>query len=55
MSGGVNAEERALEVDHIVPRNKGGPDDLSNLQALCYRCNAMKRDRDDTDFKPGAI
>ena len=47
---GVSAEERALEVDHIVPRNKGGSDDNSNLQALCYRCNAQKRDRDDTDF-----
>jgi ATP adenylyltransferase len=21
------------------------------LQALCYSCNAMKRDRDDTDFR----
>ena len=47
---GVSAEERALEVDHIVPRNKGGTDDPSNLQALCYRCNAQKRDRDDTNF-----
>ena len=47
---GVSAEERALEIDHIVPRNKGGTDDPSNLQALCYRCNAQKRDRDDTDF-----
>ncbi len=48
---GCKADERALEVDHIVPRNKGGSDDLDNLQALCYRCNAMKRDRDDTDFR----
>lgn len=47
---GVSAEIKALEVDHIVPRNKGGTDDESNLQALCYSCNAMKRDRDDTDF-----
>jgi diadenosine tetraphosphate (Ap4A) HIT family hydrolase/5-methylcytosine-specific restriction endonuclease McrA len=47
---GVSAEERALEVDHIVPRNKGGSDDFSNLQALCFKCNAQKRDRDDTDF-----
>jgi ATP adenylyltransferase len=47
---GVSAEERALEVDHIIPRNKGGKDDQSNLQALCFRCNAQKRDRDDTDF-----
>jgi diadenosine tetraphosphate (Ap4A) HIT family hydrolase/5-methylcytosine-specific restriction endonuclease McrA len=42
---------RALEVDHIVPRSRGGTDDPDNLQALCYRCNAMKRDRDDTDFR----
>jgi len=48
---GISAEEKALEVDHIVPRNKGGSDDMSNLQSLCYSCNAMKRDRDDTDFR----
>ena len=48
---GVLADVRALEVDHILPRNRGGTDDPDNLQALCYRCNAMKRDRDDTDFR----
>jgi ATP adenylyltransferase len=48
---GVSADERALEVDHITPRNKGGRDEITNLQALCYTCNAMKRDRDDTDFR----
>lgn len=48
---GISAYEKALEVDHILPRNYGGSDDLSNLQALCYSCNAMKRDRDDTDFR----
>jgi ATP adenylyltransferase len=48
---GISADVKALEVDHITPRSKGGTDDLSNLQALCYSCNAMKRDRDDTDFR----
>ena len=48
---GISADIRALEADHIVPRNQGGTDDPSNLQALCYKCNAMKRDRDDTDFR----
>ncbi|OIQ81539.1 AP-4-A phosphorylase [mine drainage metagenome] len=48
---GIPADERALEVDHIVPRNHGGTDDLHNFQALCYSCNSMKRDRDDTDFR----
>ena len=27
-------------MDPIVPKNHGGSDDLSNLQALCFRCNA---------------
>ena len=40
---GAHEPQRALEVDPIVPRNQGGSDDLSNLQALCFRCNAGKR------------
>ena len=48
---GVTADIKGLEADHIVPRNKGGPNDISNLQALCYSCNSMKRDRDNTDFR----
>ncbi len=48
---GISAGEKALEVDHILPRNHGGSDDISNFQSLCYSCNAMKRDRDDTDFR----
>lgn len=48
---GISADERALEVDHIVPRKRGGRDDLENLQCLCYRCNSMKRDIDATDFR----
>lgn len=48
---GISADQKALEVDHILPRNKGGSDEAINFQALCYSCNAMKRDRDDTDFR----
>ena len=38
-------ELRNLEVDHIVPRAKGGTDHLSNLQLLCGHCNRVKGDR----------
>ena len=48
---GISAEEKALEVDHIVPRNNDGTDEIINLQALCYSCNSMKRDTDATDFR----
>ena len=33
---------RHLQVDHIVPRAKGGTDHVSNLQLLCGACNSTK-------------
>ena len=48
---GISADERAIEVDHILPRKHGGEDDLTNLQALCFKCNANKGARDDEDFR----
>ena len=48
---GISNEERALQVDHIVPRAHGGSNDLSNLQALCSLCNVQKLDKDQTDFR----
>src|SRR5262249_42382422 len=48
---GISADERAIEVDHIIPRKHGGKDDLTNLQALCFKCNANKGARDDVDCR----
>ena len=48
---GVSGAEFALEVDHIQPRSLNGSDEITNLQALCYRCNASKGNRDDADLR----
>lgn len=38
-------EFRHFEVDHVVPRSRGGTDHLGNLQLLCSHCNRVKGDR----------
>ena len=39
-----------MQIDHIIPKSLGGKSVLENLQPLCFRCNAAKRNRDATDF-----
>ena len=48
---GISAKERPLDVDHIIPRSRGGKTELANLQALCSKCNRSKRNQDETDFR----
>lgn len=35
----------AENVDHVVPRSRGGPHVWENVVASCERCNAHKKDR----------
>jgi len=32
----------ATDVDHIIPKRRGGPDRWENLQALCHSCHSSK-------------
>ena len=36
---------RHFEIDHIVPKSKGGQNDDSNFQLLCGNCNRIKGDK----------
>ncbi|MGW3012990.1 HNH endonuclease [Streptomyces sp. NPDC001219] len=42
---------RAEVVDHVVPLEQGGADDISNLVPACRACNASKRDRTPEQWK----
>ena len=33
---------KVMEVDHVLPRSKGGSDHYENLQLLCTHCNKSK-------------
>ena len=37
-----NGEEVLMTKDHIIPKSKGGSDDISNYQTMCERCNKAK-------------
>ena len=42
---GNRNSEYGWEIDHIIPKAKGGGDYLENFQLLCGNCNRMKGDR----------
>lgn len=39
------------EVEHQIPRSKGGANDLSNLVAACRQCNSRKSNRDLSEYE----
>lgn len=40
----VKEDKVKLEIDHIIPRSRGGKDIPSNLQVSCFECNQGKKD-----------
>ena len=43
---GMSAEQTDLLVNHIIPRSRGGSNELKNLQALCATCHQGKKIKD---------
>jgi 5-methylcytosine-specific restriction endonuclease McrA len=48
-----------MTVDHIIPRAKGGGEELENKQPMCRDCNTKKSDKIETkyikDDNPSAV
>ena len=48
---GVRLTSDNLQIDHMYPVSRGGPNDDDNLQALCRRCNIRKGNHTDEEFR----
>ena len=49
-----NARDVPLEIDHIVPKSRGGSDRVSNLTLACHNCNQQKGNTPITEFLKNA-
>jgi len=47
---GKELTENNFTVDHTLPLNRGGGNEISNYQLCCYRCNTLKSDYTDNEF-----
>lgn len=52
---GSSPAESELEVDHIIPKCKGGSDDIANLATSCFKCNRGKSGTQLTSVKSSQL
>ena len=38
-------------IDHLLPKNRGGSNSLDNLHLVCIKCNKVKGDLTDKEFR----
>lgn len=46
---------RALSVDHVLPRSRGGTDDLANLRPAHRRCNLQRGAKLPSELRPTVV
>jgi hypothetical protein len=46
--------EDATQVDHVIPRSRGGGHELENLLACCAKCNSLKGAKEGVFLDRGA-
>ena len=44
-------ESLSWSIDHKLPKNRGGSNELINLHLVCTKCNKVKGDLTDEEFK----
>ena len=44
-------EPLSWSIDHKLPKNRGGSNELINLHLVCIKCNKVKGDLTDEEFK----
>lgn len=42
--------DQGIQVEHFIPRSRGGPHVINNLLPACTECNKSKRDHDPEDW-----
>lgn len=42
---GKGFDRRDLNLDHVIPRDRGGPTNWENIVCSCIKCNTVKRNR----------
>lgn len=48
---GIELTPLILAVDHKIPKSKGGPHKIENLQLLCHNCNISKFTMTDEEYR----
>lgn len=49
---GGHPPNKVLEADHVIPKSKGGKDDINNLVTSCFECNRGKSNNDLSSVPP---